>query len=269
MMRNLHKLFLLSFTLLMCNATYSRDLIASAPELPRNAPSDQEQPLSELLTLMDKTYVEGKITVKRASFQRSIASVEKGLADFHLPLIHNPDLPAAAVNYRPISVAMGKTVFVIYSHVDNPVTRAMIDLAQDQTPFPYTLESNPGHNGLFNFPIARQKDLHQMIRKVEAGRIDGFIYAQERSDRAICKLKASKIHRAHYQNFFDIPIVQIGSHGDEIDKIVSDILNRLKKSGELQAFWSQLHGPYNDWQPSQQDWQNQPQICQQLRRDFD
>ncbi|MBW8192903.1 hypothetical protein K0504_17850 [Neiella marina] len=247
-----------------CGASYGTMLKASVPELP---PADSKNPkhsFQELIVLMDAAYVEGDITAMNFPFERSVANVEKGLADFHLPLIHNPDAQPTSANYRPIQEPMGKVTFVIYSHADKPITKAMLDEGLNQPSFPYRLETNPGHSGLFSYPMERQAHLENMILKVQSQRIDAFIYSQEKSDRTICSMQAAEVHRAHFGNFFDIPVVQKSAHGDEVDKIVSMILKRLKASGEMQDFWSKIHRPFTDWQPHQQDWRSEPDECRKM-----
>lgn len=151
---------------------------------------------------------------------------------------------------------MGQVDFVIYSHVDNPITRDKIDAAKKLSSFPYVLETDRGHVELFDFPIQGQSSIEQMLKKLQAKRIDGFIFSQEETDRVLRKMRLKEVHREYYQTYDDIPIVRKddANLGDEVDRILSTALATLKKSGKLQELWKRIHVPYQNWQPSEMGW---------------
>ncbi len=103
---------ILGFTILPLDA---RELKASIPKVPSSDVRSHHAVFIELVHLIDQAYTEGTIQVAIYPFRRSIQNVENGDADFHLPLIHNPDASYLNVKYRPISEPLVKTVFVIYS----------------------------------------------------------------------------------------------------------------------------------------------------------
>jgi polar amino acid transport system substrate-binding protein len=228
-------------------AAESRDLKASFPAGMEHAV------FIELIKLIDEVYPEGTIRVEICPFARSIKYVEEGEIDFHLPLIHNPLVSSENLRYRPIHEPLGPIDFVIYSHVDNPITRDKLDAAQKLSPFPYVLETDRGHAHLFDFPIEGQSTIEQMLKKLQAKRIDGFIYSQN-TDHFLRELRIKEVYRAYCQTYDVFPIVRKDANGDEVDRILSTALKTLKETGKLQQLWKRVSVPYQNWQPSEMGW---------------
>lgn len=231
------------------NLSLARDLNASLAFLPKISESPDKGAFVDLVKAFDELYTEGTIQIKVYPFPRSIDNVIQGAADFHIPLIKNPIIPEEKLPYRYCSEATGKVVLVIYSHKDKPITIDQIKQAQSQKPFPYKMEVGSGLNGYFDFPIAISSGLDQSLKKVDAKRIDAFIWAQEEGDFLVKELKLKGIYRSNYGEFDDIIIIPKGPKGDEIDQILSDIIKKLRSSGRLEELHSKIHIPYDDWQP--------------------
>ncbi len=56
------------------------------------------------------------------------------------------------------------------------------------------------------------------------------------------------------KEFNDAIMIQKGSNGNKVDKILSESIIKLKKSGKLQVLFSKIHKPYDNWQPSEMGW---------------
>lgn len=82
-----------------------------------------------------------------------------------------------------------------------------------------------------------------------AGRIDGFVWAQEEADIALRNLGIKNISRQHFADFKDVFVIPLGSKGDEIDQYLTKIISQLEASGELKILYEAIHLPYDNWQP--------------------
>ncbi len=229
----------------------AHDLTASMADIPGLVEDKDTGAFVELVKAIDEVYTDGKIIRKVYPFKRSIRNVEDETADFHIPLLKNPFISLDSLPYRYISVRNGIVTFVIYSHKDNPITKQNIELAnKDKTKsFPYKIETLRGHKELFNFEISEINQFYSGLAKVVLGRTDAFIMPQEECDAIIRNKKLWDLHREKYADFDDMIIVKKGKKGDDIDKIISDALNRLESDGRLKEIYYNIHKPYIEWQP--------------------
>ncbi|MGO9017848.1 MAG: ABC transporter substrate-binding protein [Syntrophobacteraceae bacterium] len=245
---------MLSAFLIMASPAIAKDLTASVAFLPNISESPEKGVFIDLIKAMNEAYPDGKFKIEVFPFGRSIDNVVTGKADFHIPMLRNPNIPEEKLPFRYASVSMGKVYFVIYSHKDNPITREMIEKAMSQKPFPYKIGMMRGLEDFADFPVEATTSIDQMIEKVGKKRIDAFIHAQEESDYVLNQLKLKDIHREFYTSFDDVVLVQKGEKGDEADKIISASLKTLASSGRLDELHSKIHVPYQDWQPDQMNW---------------
>lgn len=233
------------------SADGSINLIASLARLPKLVDSPNKGAFVELVKAIDDVYIDGSIEIQVYPFARSVNNVITGQADFHVPSLRNPVVSESKLPYRFVTERMGSVSFVIYSHVNKIITKEMIDGAIAKGgKFPYKIEVPAGLEKNFNFPVIASNKLDQSFKKVNSQRIDAILWAQEESDLTLRKLKFKTIHREFWRAFDDVIIIPKGEKGDRMNKILSDALLALKKSGRLEAIYSKIHRPYNDWQPS-------------------
>ena len=231
--------------------TYAKDLKASLAYLPTLADSPDKGLFVDLVKAIDEVYADGSIHIEVFPFVRSLYNVRDGKADFHLPTVRNPILDEYKHPYRYVSETMGKVVFVIYSHKDNPITNEVIHRGKALADFPYKIETGRGLENIFDFPMITSSAIDQSMKKIAARRIDGFIWAQEEADSVIKELKIDTIHRAFYGKFDDVIVIPKGKKGDEIDHILSQAIRTLKSTGRWQILHEKIHRPYLEWQPYQ------------------
>ncbi len=231
--------------------TYAKDLKASLAYLPTLVDSSDKGLFVDLVKAIDEVYTDGSIHIKVYPFVRSLYNIKKGNADFHLPMVRNPILDKNKHPYRYTSEIMGKVVFVIYSHKDNPITKRIILRGKPLADFPYKIETGRGMGKFFDFPIITTSAIDQSMKKIVARRIDGFIWAQEEADSVVKKLKIDTIHRAFYGKFDDVIVIPEGKQGDEIDHVLSQAIRTLKSTGRWQILHEKVHQPYLEWQPYQ------------------
>ncbi|MBF4318479.1 ABC transporter substrate-binding protein, partial [Vibrio anguillarum] len=68
------------------------------------------------------------------------------------------------------------------------------------------------------FEVARSNSINASLLKVAAGRIDGFVWAQEEADIALKSLGLENVSRQHFADFKDVFVIAHGSKGDEVDQ---------------------------------------------------
>ena len=227
----------------------AEDLSASLAYLPNILENSFKGGFIDLTKAIDEVYTDGRIIIEVSPFARSINKLISGKVDFHLPCIRNPLIPEETLRYRYISEILGQVSFVIYSHKDHPLTRMDIDNARSSAPFPFVIETDRALVDLFEFPIQSSSAIAHSMKKIRFRRIDAYIFAQEESDYEIQRLKLTMVHRALYQVFDDVIIVNKNARGDRIDRLLSHAIAALRSSGRLQALYNKVHRPYLDWQP--------------------
>ena len=230
-----------------------RDLKVSMAFLPDILETPDNGVFVDIIKAIDDVY-DGNIDRNVYPFVRSINSVVNGEADFHLPMIRNKIVSLEDLPYAYTTGKMGDVYFVIYSNKDNPVTVDKIKQAKNNTNFPLKIESSGGFLDYFDFPIIESFSVESSLKKVDLGRIDAFIFAQEECDFMIKQLKLKNIHRELYDKFDDVFVIPKGEKGKEIDEILSTCIDKLKSTGEMQRLHLKVHIPYQEWQPSEMGW---------------
>jgi polar amino acid transport system substrate-binding protein len=236
-------------------AAEARDLRASLAHLPKLIDSAESGTFVELIKAIDDVYVDGTIARQMFPFARSINSVLDGSADFHIPMLRNPEIGDSTLPYRFVSEPMGEVRVVLYSHVDQPLTGAILrEALKKPRRFPYQIETLRGTPDIVPFPVTYANTVDQGLQKVAAKRIDAFLMAQEEADFTVRKLKLKSLHRSYYTSFEDVIVISKNPAGDAINAILSNAIRILKANGRWNAIYEKVHRPYEDWQPSQQSW---------------
>ncbi|MGL6336665.1 ABC transporter substrate-binding protein [Aeromonas jandaei] len=222
-----------------------RIINAHLGELPGLINADKTGPFVDLVHAIDDLYPDVSIRITIYPLARAMAGVIAGTADFSLPAIRNLQ-DADLLPYRFSTRSFGKVTHVLYSNTDHIITP---DMAYGIVPTKRDLliEATPG---FLPIPLQRSMSIEQSLRKLSRGRIDAFIWAQEEADLMLRQLKLTNIHREHLGDFEDVFIIAKGPAGDEMDRFLSEAIERLAASGKLAEIYSRLHRPYVEWQPS-------------------
>ncbi|MBN1980083.1 MAG: hypothetical protein JW795_01020 [Chitinivibrionales bacterium] len=229
--------------------TWCRDLKASVGHIPVLAETPEKGTFIELIKAIDEVYTEGKIIINVYPFPRSVANVIEGLADFHIPLVSDPHVNMDTMPYRFATKPMGTVCIVLYTNINKKITKDMILNAIPQKPYPYIIEMNRGNEAFYDFPSSPISEIMMSYRKLEIGRIDAFLGAQEEGDVMCRELKLKNIRRDLWEAKDDLIVIPKGKKGDEIDKILTESINTLDKNGTLKEIYSRIHLPYKEWQP--------------------
>jgi polar amino acid transport system substrate-binding protein len=248
-------LIMIFFISFIYGQSKKKDLVASLALLPGLVDSPEKGSFVDLVKAIDKVYTEGTIKIEVYPFTRSINNVIKGKADFHLPNIRNPIIPESKLPFRYVNIPLGPAPMVIYSNIEKKITGKMINDALDKGgKFPYVIELAGGLQDSFPFPNIATNDILQSLKKVQGKRIDAVIFGPEEGDQIVKANKMKNIYRALWANLDDVITIPKGPRGDTANKILTDALLKLKRSGKLKKLHLKIHQPYNNWQPSKMGW---------------
>jgi polar amino acid transport system substrate-binding protein len=199
------------------------DLKGSLAQMPVYAESPDKGVLVDLVKAI-AAETGSKISIQVAPFKRSLKSVIDKKVDFHMPLIKNPQVDEAKLPYDHSTATIFHVNFVLYSNKNKPLD--LKDLGR------YKLETDSAHIHYFPFKIAPSSDIASSLKKLNVGRIDGFIFADNACDPLVKKLGLNNVKRQLYK-VFDVKIIlPKGQKGGDVDKFFSDAIKKLKAKGE-------------------------------------
>ena len=221
------------------------DRVVSVGESPHSAEPDAtggHGMLVDLIRALDRvTHSSSKIVLR--PFARSLKETAAGHADFHIPLIQGENVPPPEGLLYVTEVDFGQIPFVIYSRKTDSFDLKSVAAAK-------RIESEPGHESFYPFPIRVTTCVPCSLDKILLGRTDALIVPSEVVD-PLLKSQPDKfkgIHRALYRVY---PVrALVPAHGDSsaTRRYLIEGVNQLKKTGELLKITGH-NQTYSDWQP--------------------
>lgn len=242
-MKNLYRLSFPMFVLMLAtciSAVPARAFKASLAQMPVYAESDTKGILVDFVKAISKVSGE-PVEIHVVPFKRSIYNVTSGQADCHIPLIANPNADIATLPYDYAKETIFHVNFILYTHKDKPLDINKIDQ--------HIIETDAAHTPYFHDNIIPSSSTESSLKKVNIGRIDGFIFADDVSDPFIRELKLTNIKRQLYKRFDVKIVIPKGSSGKSFDQFLSDSINKLRANGQFDAIMKETDHPYDDWQP--------------------
>lgn len=230
-------LFVMSTTVVWGQGEVIKGSIA---KMPIYAEDTEKGVLVDLVKAMARTG-DRTIDLKVLPFQRSMTSVINREADFHMPLIKHPASDEKNLNYDLSTVNLFQVNFVLYTNKNKPIDRTRIA--------DYKVETDAAHVNYFHPQIIGSPNLESSLKKLNAGRIDGFIFADNASDAIIKSQNLTNIHRELYQVFEVKAVLPKGEKGKAVDLFLSETIQKLKENGQYGTIMDAINTPYNDWQP--------------------
>lgn len=215
----------------------AKDLKGSLAQMPVYAESPDKGVLVDLVKAI-AAETGSKISIQVVPFKRSLKSVIDKQVNFHMPLIKNPEVDDAKLPYDHSTATIFHVNFVLYSNKNKALD--LNKLGQ------YKLETDAAHVQYFPFKVAPSSDIASSLKKVDAGRIDGFIFADNASDPLVAKLGLKNIKRQLYK-VFDVKIIlPKGSQGGDVDKFFSEAIKKLQDKGEYVKIMGKIDQKYKD-----------------------
>lgn len=180
-----------------------------------------------------------KLDLQVVPFKRSMDNVITKKVDYHAPLIMNPTIDPKTLKYDHSTETIFHVNFTMYSNKNKKIDKNKLK--------EYTIETDAAHTQYFPFPMVSSSDLEASLKKVDAGRIDAFIFADQASDPLVKKLGLKNIRRELYQ-VFDVKIIlPKGGAGGATDKMISAAIKKLKDEGKWNPIMSVIDQPFKEW----------------------
>ncbi len=216
------------------------DIKGSIAKLPGLSENKDKGLLVDLVKAMANT--SGKdIEIQVVPFNKSMHDLVAGNADFHLPLIKADNIDEADLDYSHSKETLFHVNFVLYTNKNKPVDKNNLK--------DYRIETDLAHVKYFDFPIKGSTRLDSSLKKVNAGRIDGFIFADVNADPIVQKEGMKNIKRELYK-VFDVKIIlPKGEKGKETDVFLTETIEKMRADGSFDKIMKPLEKPYDDWQP--------------------
>ncbi len=230
---------------LLFTSLFAKDYKISVGKLPLYSETKDKGILIDILKAMDEEYKEGKFIIEVYPFGRSIDNVVTGKADLHFPTIGKNIWKKESDSYekelnkqglRRSSCSLTKTHFALYTNTDKP----KLDISRIQD---YKIETDVGHTIFFNKNMQGTTCLPCSVKKLSAKRIDGLVFASREIDFMIKEGGYTNIKRENFKIFGSKFILPIGKKGEEIDTLLSSLIQKMIKDGTLEK----VAKPYTDY----------------------
>jgi len=212
--------------------------------LPSLLERDDQGPFVELIKVINKFYPEGKISITIEPVKRIYSDINNRRADFGMPTMKLSDAQESTLPTQFSHESLGKVTFVLYSNKKRPISK--LDMSDPRAVNTLNIEAPPVDWG---FPVQTVVDLELSMKKLNAGRIDAVLWAQEEADYEIKKLHLNNIQRAYFNDYPDMFFMPCSKRGDFVNQAISKAIRAAALSGELQKAHDKVHHSYVDWQP--------------------
>jgi polar amino acid transport system substrate-binding protein len=245
-------LLVIIITLTFFSASKAKDLIVSIPYIAGISEMKDGKSAGVFVDIyleMQNHYKDGKIFFSGLyPFKRSVKNVITGEADFHFPMVRSANVNQDELPYYYVPEEMGKIAFVLYTHSK----KEELDLHNMGK---YTIEVLRGHKKYFDFNVIESNSIEQSLKKIQRGRTDGLIHAQESTDAVLRKNKIKEIRRELFTEFDSCIIVAKNENGAATKRVLSELLRNMKKDKSLYKYVGKgFLQSYNNWQPSKMGW---------------
>ncbi len=230
---------IISFQNATANGTKLPKVItASLAHIPHVADLDKKGPMCDYIRELEK--ISGtKIDFIVQPFPRSIQNVIKGKVDFHFPLIE--PLSKEGLPYSFSTATLSMVNFILYTNKNK-----ILDIKNLEGK---KLETDTSHVYLFPLKIAPSHCVLCSLKKLNIGRIDGFIYSDVPVDDIIRKEKLKNIHRTLYKRFKVKFVIPKNSSGSPVDQFLAKYVKILYENGTMDRYPILKSREYEDWQP--------------------
>jgi polar amino acid transport system substrate-binding protein len=163
-------------------------------------------------------------------FSRLGYLIENNLVDICGPLISpKSQIKQNNLKYDLSTSTILEMVFVLYTNKN-----INIDELKKGNPKKYYIETEIAHINLFDFECYPSTNIEGSLKKVDIGKIDGYIFAQGSTDMVLKKGDYKNIKRLYYDTFQLKFAIKKGTKGGEIDKILTNGINKIKDNGKYE-----------------------------------
>jgi len=181
---------------------------------------------------------------------RALYLVANGQADFCGPVTASKDpKKIATLDYAYSTLVTHETALVLYTNKNKDIA---VDDLKKGNKAQYSIETSVSMVDLFPFVMQPSTSTDGSFKKLDANRIDGYIYAQAAADAVLKNLGLKTIKRTYFDTSQGVLAIAKGGKGGKIDLLLSKGVDILKANGKYAVIMSDLlggGGKYSDWQP--------------------
>lgn len=212
----------------------------SLAQMPVYAESLDKGVLVDLVKALEKVSGD-KVELQVVPFPRSMADVQDKKVDLHMPLIQLPGSETGTAKFDYSTDTIFHVNFTMYSTKGVDVTPA--------TAPKFKVETELAHVDYFGFPIVPSNSIEGSLKKVNAGRVDAFVFADAACDPVVKSAGLSNLKRQLYKRWDVKVVLPKGARGGAGDKWLAENIAKLRSSGQYDKIMGVLDTPYQDWQP--------------------
>ncbi|ODU10033.1 MAG: hypothetical protein ABS84_06200 [Rubrivivax sp. SCN 71-131] len=210
----------------------------SLAQMPVYAESADKGVLVDLVKALEKVSGD-KLELQVVPFQRSMSDVQGKKVDFHMPLIQLPGSETGTPKFDYSKETIFHVNFTLYSTKGKDVTPA--------TASKFKVETEQAHVDYFDFPIIASSSIEGSLKKVNAGRVDAFVFADTASDPIVKGAGLGNVKRDLFKRFDVKVVLPKGERGGAADKWLSENIGKLRASGDFDRIMGMIDAPFQSW----------------------
>lgn len=223
---------------LFVGAVQAAEYRASLANMPVYAESTEKGVLVDFTKALSKASGV-PISIVVEPFPRSINNVTQAkTADFHMPLIVPPGDDPKDLDYS--TAIIFHVNFVLYTHKDSKATLDNLDQ--------FKIETENAHIAYIKEKTTGSASIENSLKKVDAGRLDGFIFADFACDPILKAQNLKNMKRTLYKRFDVKVVLPEGGKGGPVDKFLTEAIDKLKTSGEFAKILDPINTEFDPWQ---------------------
>jgi polar amino acid transport system substrate-binding protein len=168
--------------------------------------------------------------------------------DMDIPVLDVDEYERPARQYDSGSVVLYRSAFVLFSSKGQTIDIANLKAGNSKR---YEIESDISVANRLGFSASPSTNVEGSLKKVNDGKIDGYIFSQTSTDPVAGKLSLPKVKRQLYRYFSLYYALKKGERGGVLDGLVAEGIDRLKREGRYEAIIGKLiaEAQYDNWQP--------------------
>lgn len=219
-----------------------KNLTGSLGQLPVIAESNEKGILVDFMKALQKAYPEGQIKFEVVPFKRSLQNAISGNSDFHAPILKDPTKTENDLGFAYSTDNIWDVIFALYTNKSNK----NINIHNLNK---YKIETDAGHVNFFNFKVEPSSCIECSLKKVDMGRIDGYIFAAMESDSIIKKNNLKNLRSVAFKTFEGKFVLPLGAKGKRADALLHLAFERTRQNGDFDRILGQIINYYKNWKP--------------------
>lgn len=172
--------------------------------------------------------------------ERTVLFLKSNKLDMQAPYIVNPNLPPKQLPFKVSEATFYQLNFVLYSN-----SKKDIDLERLAD---YKIVTDLAFKDMMGFEVGTITNIDATLKMVNAGRLDGVIYAANVVDPMLEMYKMKNIRRSFFGAFDVKALIAQNENTQQIDEMLTKMAEAFKFSPEV-SILSSNHEKYEDWQP--------------------